>query len=96
MTQTDESVPVTLQLPKLLYQQASETADGEHREVEDFLCQLVVQALQNYDAYKLWESVSEQYRERLTQENRLNQSPDEVLSELSQVREEIAHELYPG
>lgn len=53
-------------------------------------------ALQNYDAYKLWESVSEQYRERLAQENRLNQSPDEVLGELSQVREEIAHELYPG
>mgnify|MGYP000474179619 CR=1 FL=1 len=96
MTQTDESVPVTLQLPKLLYQQASETADGEHCQVEDFLSQLVVQALQNYDAYKLWESVSEQYRERLAKEDRLNQPPDEVLSELSKVREEIAHELYPG
>jgi len=95
MPSTDQTVQVTLHLPKVLYQQASATAEGEQQQVEDLLSQLMIQTLQNLGSYQLWQSVSNQYRARLAQENRLDQSPHEILSQLRTIREEIAHELYP-
>jgi len=44
---------------------------------------------------ELFERVSREYRARLAREGKLDQSPDEVLQELRDVREQIAREFYP-
>lgn len=41
-------------------------------------------------------TLSEQYRERLRQNDKLNRSVDEILAELKQTREGIAARDYPG
>lgn len=41
-------------------------------------------------------TLSERYRERLRQNGELDSSVEEILSELSQIREEIAAYDYPG
>lgn len=93
--QSDRTVQVTLRLPREIYQQASQTADGERCSVEDFLSQLVVGSLQMSESRRLWQSISDRYRRRLANEGKLDQSPDEILRELSELREEVANERYP-
>jgi hypothetical protein len=45
---------------------------------------------------ELLEQVSEDYRARLAREGKLEQSSDDVLQELRDLREQIARDLYPG
>jgi hypothetical protein len=45
---------------------------------------------------ELLEQVSEDYRARLAHEGKLEQSSDDVLQELRDLREQIARDLYPG
>lgn len=93
--QSNNSVQVTLQIPKEIYRRVSQTADGEHCLVEDFLSQLVVKTLQVEENYKLWKSISDKYRSRLEHEGRLDQSPEKILNELRLTREKVTNELYP-
>lgn len=41
-------------------------------------------------------ALSEQYRERLRQQEQLDRSVEEILADLKQIREEIAAHDYPG
>lgn len=92
-----QNVTVTLNLPKDVYERASETAANEQRSLEEILSQLITEGLNVHASLReLFEVVSDQYRARLSQEGKLGQSPDEVLDQLRRVREQIAHELYPG
>ena len=96
MSNADQTVAVTLQIPKGIYQQASETAAHEQRQLEELLGLLIVEGLYVHTTVQQsLELVSAQYRDRLDQEGKLDQSPAEVLQELGDLREQVANELYP-
>ena len=96
MTSADQTVQVTLSLPKDIYERVARTAVEERRQLEDLLNALVAEGLDAHATVReLFERVSEQYRARLTREGKLNQSADGVLQELRTLREQIVRELYP-
>ena len=92
-----QNITITINLPKDVYERASETASQEQRSLEDMLSGLINEGLNVHASLReLFEAVSVQYRARLDKQGRLAESPDTVLQELRQVREQIAHDLYPG
>ena len=96
MSGTDQTVDVVLRLPKDVYERAALTAAGERRQLEDLLSALVAEGLDAHASVReLFDRVSEQFRARLASEGKLAQSGDDVLRELSALREQIARELYP-
>ena len=69
----------------------------EHRPVEDLLDSLIVEgAGQPCRHPGNTEQVSQDYRARLAREGKLSQSANVVRQELSDLREQIARDLYPG
>jgi hypothetical protein len=96
MSTTDETVEVTLTLPRGVYERVAHAAACERRQLEELLSTLVAEGLDAHASVRdLLEGVSAQYRARLDREGKLQQSPDEVLQELRELREQIARELYP-
>ena len=96
MSSAEQTVQVTLSLPKDIYERVARTAVGERRQLEDLLNALVAEGLDAHATVReLFERVSEQYRARLTGEGKLDQSADGVLQELRTLREQIVRELYP-
>ena len=96
MSRAEQTVQVTLNLPKDIYERVARTAVGERRQLEDLLNALVAEGLDAHATVReLFERVSEQYRARLTGEGKLDQSADGVLQELRTLREQIVRELYP-
>ncbi|MBF2049318.1 MAG: hypothetical protein IGS54_18490 [Elainella sp. C42_A2020_010] len=96
MSDTDQSVQVTVLIPKDVYRQVTETAAGEHRQIEDFLGVLIAEGLASHVTVRqIMETVSAQYRDRLKLTGHLGQPPNEVLQHLQDLREQIADELYP-
>jgi hypothetical protein len=97
MSANVQTFTVTLQLPKDVYERVSQTASLERRAFEDMLSTLVGEGLDVHASVReLFEGVSAQYRARLIRESKSGQSSDEVLQELRGLREQVAHELYPG
>ncbi len=96
MSSAEQTVQVTLSLPKDIYERVARTAVEERRRLEDLLNALVAEGLDAHATVReLFERVSEQYRARLTGEGKLDQSADGVLQELRTLREQIVRELYP-
>lgn len=96
MSISDQTVPVTLRLPKDLYERVAHEADQEQQRVDDLLSMLVVAGLDAQATVRdLLEHVSTHYRTRLAEQGKLEQSGDEVLDDLRTLREQIASELYP-
>jgi hypothetical protein len=96
MSNAEQTVQVTLSLPKDIYERVARTAVEERRRLEDLLNALVAEGLDAHATVReLFERVSEQYRARLTGEGKLDQSADGVLQELRTLREQIVRELYP-
>lgn len=96
MSNTDQTVQVTLLLPKDIYERAAQAASKEQRQIEDILSTLIAEGLDAHATVRaLFERVSEQYRARLAREGKLHQSSEDVLQELRTLREQIARELYP-
>ena len=94
--ETCQTVHVTLQLPKDMYARVTQAAYMEQRQVEDLLSTLIAEGLEAYATIReLLEHVSEDYRARLAYEGKLQQSPDDVLQEFRDLREQIARALYP-
>ena len=92
-----QTVQVTLRLPKDMYERVTQAARMEQRQIEDLLGSLIAEGLEAHTTIReLLEHVSEDYRARLTREGKLDQSSDDVLQELRDLREQIAHDLYPG
>ncbi len=66
MSDTDQSVQVTVLIPKDVYRQVTETAAGEQRQIEDFLGLLIAEGLASHVTVRqIMETVSAQYRDRL-------------------------------
>jgi hypothetical protein len=96
MSRIDHTVPVTLRLPQDIYDRVAQAALMEQRPVEDLLSTLIAEGLEGHATIRdLLEQVSEHYRARLAREGKLDQSPDAVLQELRDLREQIARALYP-
>jgi hypothetical protein len=96
MSGIDQTVQVTLRLPKDIYERVTQAALMEQRQVEDLLRTLITEGLEAHTTLReLLERVSADYRTRLEREGKLHQSPDDVLHQLRDLREQIARELYP-
>jgi len=96
MSTTTETVQVTLTLPKEIYERAAETAQAEQRQITELLGDLVAEGLINPGSPReAFERASASYRARLARAGKLNQSPEEVLQELRELREKVAREHYP-
>lgn len=96
MSDTNQTIQVTLQLPRDVYQQAAQTADAEQRGLEDLLNLLIAEGLVAHTTVQqIWEATSAQYCDRLHREGKLPQSSDEVMQTLRDLREQVADELYP-
>ncbi|CAN5844187.1 hypothetical protein BH18ACI4_BH18ACI4_29560 [soil metagenome] len=96
MSATDQTVQVTVTLPKDVYQRVEQAAVYERRQLEDLLSALVAEGLDAHTTLReLFENVSAQYRARLDSEGRLDRPSNEVLQELRDLREQVARELYP-
>ena len=92
-----QTVHVTLQLPKDMYERVTQAALVEQQQVEDLLRTLIAEGLEAHTTIReLLEHVSEDYRARLAREGKLDQSSGDVLQELRDLREQITRELYPG
>ena len=96
MSSIGQTVQVTLRLPKDVYEQVTQAARMEQQQVDDLLRTLIAEGLEAHTTLReLLEHVSEDYRARLVREGKLQQSSDDVLQELRDLREQIARELYP-
>src|SRR5436190_21515162 len=96
MSTSSQTVKVTLTLPKEIFERAKQAAAEEQRQLGELLSRLVTEGLEaRASVRQLFEHVSAQYRARLAQEGKLEQSPDEVLQDLRNLREQVASDLYP-
>jgi len=97
MNVNGQTITVTLQVPRDVYNRASQTASRERRPLEDLLSRLLAECLNVHGTVReVFEQVSAQYRARLRDEGKLSQSADGIMQELHELREKIADELYPG
>jgi hypothetical protein len=96
MSSIGQTVQVTLQLPKDMYERVTQAALIERQQVEDLLRTLIAEGLEAHTTTlrELLAHVSEDYRARLEREGKLHQSSNDVLQELRDLREQIARELY--
>ena len=97
MSANKQTVTVTLPLSHDVYDLVSQAAASEQRSFEDLLSRLVIEGLDaRASTREILERVSGQYRARVNGEDKSQESSDEVLQELRELREQIARELYPG
>ena len=97
MNRAEQTVPVTFHLPKDVYSRVARAAIYEHLHLVELLGLLIAEGLDAHLTLReLFQQVSEQYRARLALERKLTQSPEQVLQELQNVREQIAREFYPA
>jgi gamma-glutamylcysteine synthetase len=95
MSNTDQTITVTLRIPESVYQQAAITAAKEQQAVEELLSARLIEGLTAHATVRsILELVAGQYRDRLQRENQFNQSPEQVLQKLRDIREQSANELY--
>jgi hypothetical protein len=96
MSSTDETVHVTFTLPRDIYERVAQEAADEQRQPDELLSALVAAGLEaRAPIRELLEQISTLYRARLARESQLHQSPDGVMQELRELREQIASDLYP-
>ncbi len=96
MSDANQTVQVTLQLPKDVYDRATHAARMDQRQIEDLLNTLIAEGLEAHATMReRLEHVSADYRDRLAREGKLDQSSDDVLQGLRALREQIARERYP-
>ena len=92
-----QTIAVTLPLLHDVYNLVSQAAASEGRSFEDLLGRLVIEGLDaRASTREIMERVSVEYQARVSGEGKSQQSADEVLQELRELREQIARELYPG
>jgi hypothetical protein len=93
MSAVAETEEVTLRLSRKTLERAGDIAAREKRGIQDVLANLVDEGLTSHLSIKeLLDRASESYRSRLESEGKLHQTADEVLSELSDLRERLASE----
>jgi hypothetical protein len=93
---TTSTVEVVLRLPSELYERVAREAAAEEHDTEEFLRSLIAEGMDAHrSTSEILEEVSRSYRARLERQGKANQSPEEILSELRGLREQVARELYP-
>jgi hypothetical protein len=93
---TTDTIEVVIHLPPELYERVAREAASEAHGTEEFLGTLIAQGIDAHRSTReILEEVSRSYRTRLRRAGKTDQSADEVLAELGQVREQVARELYP-
>jgi hypothetical protein len=96
MSTANQTVSVMITMPKEVYERVTRAAAHEQRQVEELLSVLVAEGLDAHGSVRdLLEHASTLYRTRLAGEGKLQQTSEEILQELRDVREQIARELYP-
>jgi hypothetical protein len=96
MSAAEHTVSVTVTLSRDVYERVAGAAAEEHRQIEEVLTALVTEGLDAHSTVReVLERASALYRARLASEGKLEQTSEEVLEELREVREQIAGELYP-
>ncbi len=90
------TVTTTIELPRELLERATETARRENRSLDTLLPDLIEAGLDSLeDIRQIWERVSASYRKRVG-EAELAKPSEQVLEELRDLRERVAHALYPS
>jgi hypothetical protein len=96
MNANSETADVTLKLPRSVYETAMELARATAQPITDLLSSVVTDGLAIPDSPREgFERVSASYRARPAREGKLDQSPEEVLQELRELREQVVRDLYP-
>src|SRR5207253_9842009 len=74
MNVNGQTITVTLQVPRDVYDRASQTASQERRPLEDLLSRLLAEGLNVHGTLReVFEQVSAQHRARLRHEGKLSQ-----------------------
>ncbi len=95
MTAT-HSVQVVMSLPQTTYEQIQQIAIANHQQPEELITTLINDGLDaQATTRQILERISQEYRDRLSQEGTIDQSPETTLQELNELRENIVNELYP-
>ena len=94
MTATN-SIQVVMSLPQTTYEQIQQIAIANHQQPEELITTLINDGLDaQATTRQILERISQEYRDRLSQEGTIDQSPETTLQELSELRENIINELY--
>lgn len=89
----NRQVSVQLQLPESLYAEIQAVAETEGCSLEQFLVRLLQEAMVTYGTVDfLYEVMTLPHQQRLAEVEQGNRSPQEILQDLRNLREEIAQE----
>lgn len=85
------TVTTTIEIPRELMERAEHTAEREQRSLKDLLPDLIQAGLDSHEDMRvLWERVSESYQNRVG-EAELSKPSEQVLEDLRDLRERLAH-----
>jgi hypothetical protein len=85
-----------MSLPQTTYEQIQQIAIANHQQPEELITTLINDGLDaQATTRQILERISQEYRDRLSQEGTIDQSPETTLQELNELRENIVNELYP-
>lgn len=92
-----DTVVLEVPISQKTYEDLSEIASGGSRSPEEVARDLIETELSRQARIaERFDRLSDSYRARLAREGKLNRTPEEVLEELRQIREQVANEKYPG
>jgi hypothetical protein len=87
---------VRLTIPEPTYKRAEREAARRHRKVEDHLKWLLERAIETEDEpRRLLEQVGRSYRAQRARAGKTQQSAEDRLEKMREIRERVAGELYP-
>lgn len=93
----DETITVTVNLPKATFDRAEKLAIQRHKKLPQVLTDLVIEGVERRAILmKLWDEAKISYATRRAQEGKAQQSDEDVLTDLRDLRERIAGEKYPA
>jgi hypothetical protein len=96
MPATEERVSITLTLPREVLDQVDCLAKQSKESVEKEFESLIESGLKSrLSAQERFDRLSDMYRARLAREGKLNQTSEEIMAELQEIREKVANEFYP-
>lgn len=94
--QGEETMTVTMRVSRSTFERAAQIAAREQRQLEELWGVVVDEGLTNHESAKeILERVSQSYCARLEREGKLNQTSQEIMQELRELRERLADEDYP-
>ena len=94
MPATEERVSITLSVPREVLDQVDYLAQQSKASVEKEFESLIESGLKSrLSIQESFDRLSEMYRARLAREGKLNQTSEEIMAELREIREKVANEF---